>query len=61
MPTAMAVSSMCSMRRGWNVLLQWLENHSQQNWRFSRAVRSPLERRDDRSTALRDRERGLGE
>ena len=32
---------MCSMSRGWNVLLQWLENQSQQNWRFSRTQLEP--------------------
>ena len=41
MPTAMTVSSMCSTRRGWKVLLQWLENQSQQNWRFSRTQSEP--------------------
>ena len=32
---------MCSISRGWNVLLQWLENQSQQNWRFSRTQLEP--------------------
>jgi hypothetical protein len=29
------------MSRGWKVLLQWLENQSQQNWRFSRTQLEP--------------------